>query len=489
MAIPVSIDVLLNENVVEFSRIEFKEGYNPSRIIKTICAFANDIDNIGGGYLIIGIEEKNGVPQFPPKGLKREEIDAIQKKLLEHCSKIQPRYIPECEPVQYQGKTLLLIWAKSGYGRPYRAPKTIEAKDSSYYYFIRKLASTVQASEQDLKELYAVSQNIPFDDQPNLMASLKDLDKGLLLSHLQEAESSMALSAQSMTAAEIARNMKLTSGPPELEKPVNAALLFFNPDPEKFFPYARIEVVYIPDPTGTGMNEKIFHGPIQNQLRDALQYIQNTILTEKIIKQDNRAEALRFWNYPYRTLEEVLSNAVYHRSYQTREPVTVRITASQIEVTSYPGFDASIKDDDVKSYQIRSRFYRNRRLGDLLKEIHLIEGRNTGFPNALKALEQNGSATLKFEYDDSRNYLSVIIPIHPAFNSVSAKSRKTGLYQESILTILKEEPMTLTNLAKAMGYKGITKKLRSNVEFLAESQKISYTAGEKGEILLTVKTQ
>lgn len=485
MAIPVSINVLLNENVVESSRIEFKEGYNPSRIVRTVCAFANDIDNIGGGYLVIGINEVDGVPQYPPAGLKQEEIDSIQKQLLNHCSKIQPRYIPECEPVQYQGKNLLLIWAKSGYGRPYRAPETIESKDCSYYYYIRKLSSTIRASEQDLRDLYAVSQNIPFDDQPNLVSSFEDLDKNLLLTHLKEASSSMYPSAETLTTREIVQNMKLSSGPPELECPVNAALLFFCPNPEKFFPYSRIEVVYIPDATGTGMEEKIFHGPIQNQLRNALQYIQERILTEKIIKQSDKAEAIRFWNYPYRALEEVLSNAVYHRSYQTHEPITVRISGTQIEITSHPGFDPSIRDSDVKSFRIRSRFYRNRRLGDLLKEIHLIEGRNTGFPNALRALKQNGSSQLSFEYDEYRNYLSVIIPIHPSFNSESAKSRKVEIYQESILTILKNQPMTLTNLAKAMGYKGITKKLRSNVDILVNSQKVIYIAGDKGEVLLS----
>lgn len=486
MAVPVSIHALLNKNIVESSRIEFKEGYNPSRIIRTICAFANDVDNIGGGYLVIGIEEKNGVPQFPPKGLQHEEIDDIQKKLLNHCSKIQPRYIPECEPVQYQGQNLLLIWAKAGYGRPYRAPETVEARDSSYYYYIRKLASTIRANEQDLKDLYAVSQSIPFDDQPNLAASLHDLDKELLLAHLKEAESSMYAAAKNMTIEEIARNMQLVSGPPEMEKPVNAALLFFCPTPEKFFRYTQIEVVYIPDPTGTGMEERIFQGPVQNQLRNALQYIQNTILTEKVIKQTDKAEAIRIWNYPYRSLEEILSNAVYHRSYQTREPITVRITASQIEITSHPGFDISIKDSDVKRYRIRARSYRNRRLGDLLKEIHLIEGRNTGFPNALSALKKNGSASLQFEYDEDRNYLSVIIPVHPAFFTGTNKSRKTEAYQESILKTLSEKPMTLTSLAKAMGYRGITKRLRTNVDILIESQRIVYMAGDRGEVLLSI---
>lgn len=48
------------------------------------------------------------------------------------------------------------------------------------------------------------------------------------------------------------------------------------------------------------------------------------------------AEATRVLNYPFAAVEEVLSNAVYHRSYQINEPITVRITPEGIEVTSFP---------------------------------------------------------------------------------------------------------------------------------------------------------
>lgn len=48
----------------------------------------------------------------------------------------------------------------------------------------------------------------------------------------------------------------------------------------------------------------------------------------------------------------------------------------------------------MASYNIRGRIYRNRRIGDFLKELKLIEGRNTGFPNALNALKKNGSDML-----------------------------------------------------------------------------------------------
>lgn len=44
MAIPISIDKLLTEHVVEWSRIEFKTGGNPETTLKTISSFANDVD-------------------------------------------------------------------------------------------------------------------------------------------------------------------------------------------------------------------------------------------------------------------------------------------------------------------------------------------------------------------------------------------------------------------------------------------------------------
>ena len=73
MAIPVNIDELINNKVVESTRIEYKESFNPEPIIRTICAFANDIDNIGGGYIIIGVEEENGHHPRGVRGFQQED--------------------------------------------------------------------------------------------------------------------------------------------------------------------------------------------------------------------------------------------------------------------------------------------------------------------------------------------------------------------------------------------------------------------------------
>jgi ATP-dependent DNA helicase RecG len=78
MALPVNISELVHGKVVEWERLEFKEGWNPEDVLHSVCAFANDMNNWGGGYIIIGIKAVEGIPQFPPKGLTLESIDRIQ---------------------------------------------------------------------------------------------------------------------------------------------------------------------------------------------------------------------------------------------------------------------------------------------------------------------------------------------------------------------------------------------------------------------------
>ena len=80
MGIPTNINTLLNGDVVEWARIEFKETWDPEASLKTICAFANDIDNWGGGYLVIGVSDKHGEPD-KLKGVHAEKAAHYLKPL------------------------------------------------------------------------------------------------------------------------------------------------------------------------------------------------------------------------------------------------------------------------------------------------------------------------------------------------------------------------------------------------------------------------
>lgn len=86
MALPINIELLIKQRIVENSRIDYKKNWNPEDIIHSICAFANDIDNWGGGYIVVGIEEINGMSKFPISGLEKNSIDNINKELLQYCN-------------------------------------------------------------------------------------------------------------------------------------------------------------------------------------------------------------------------------------------------------------------------------------------------------------------------------------------------------------------------------------------------------------------
>ena len=78
MALPVNIQQLISGQIVEWERLDFKRGWNPEDVLHTVCAFANDIHNWGGGYIVVGIEEENGIPVLPPVGVGLKRIDGIQ---------------------------------------------------------------------------------------------------------------------------------------------------------------------------------------------------------------------------------------------------------------------------------------------------------------------------------------------------------------------------------------------------------------------------
>ena len=337
MALPINITDLINRRVVENARVEYKRNWNPETILHSICAFANDIDNWGGGYIIIGIEEENGMPKLPVEGLEKSSIDRINKELLQKCNLIEPRYIPVVEQTTFAGADIIVLWIPGGDARPYKCPiafPTEKSAKAEKAYYIRKLSNTIRANQLEEKELIMLANNVPFDDRANMTANVEDMRASLISEYLYAVGSDLYSDSLKRPLADLASDMRLIGGPSEMRKPLNVGLMFFNERPDDFFGYARIEVVDKPDPTGIGMTEKVFTGPLDRQLRDALSYIQNYIIKEKVTKVPGRAEAERIYNYPYAAVEEALSNAVYHKSYQIGEPITVSVTPDRMEITS-----------------------------------------------------------------------------------------------------------------------------------------------------------
>ena len=148
------------------------------------------------------------------------------------------------------------------------------------------------------------------------------------------------------------------------------------------------------------------------------------VIKEKVKKISRQAEAVRFYNYPYAAIEEALGNAVYHKSYENQSPIEVNIRPDCIEILSFPGPVPPVDNDQLKKARVLARSYRNRRIGDFLKELHLTEGRSTGIPKIRRAMLRNSSPEAIFETDKDKAYFLTTIPIHPEFLAITKKKDK-----------------------------------------------------------------
>lgn len=418
MPLHINIEDLLSARTVESDRIEYKEGWNPDAIYRTICAFANDFDNTGGGYILVGVEEdpvtKSAVR--PVKGLTTAEIGYLQQKMIGFNNQINPVYSAKLDVVDVDDHQIVVLWVPGGPNRPYQVPELVTAKEKRYFYYIRKYANSAKANIEEQQELISLANQIPFDDRSNTQAKMEKISMLLIKDHLVKVNSRLAEQVGEIPDRELLRQMELISGPNEQIFPRNVGLMLFAEHPEFFFPYTQVDIVEFPEgDAGPYVEQDPITGPVPEQIYRALKFLKDKLVKERVIKPTDKAESIRIASYPYQAIEETLVNAFYHRDYQQREPIEIRIYPNSIIFINHGGPDRSIKLQAFNTGQARARRYRNRRLGEFLKELNLTENRATGIPTILKSLNENGSPAPRFNTDDDRTFFEVELFIHPAF--------------------------------------------------------------------------
>ena len=420
MALPISIEKLLDGKTIEGQRIEYKEGWNPDSIYRTICAFANDIANEGGGYIIIGVEEKNGRPVRPVKGLDLDQIEPIEKAMIGFNNLIRPLYFPKTSPETIDGKTVFVIWCPAGLYRPYEVPDEVTAKHKQYNYRVRYNSSSIVPVGEIKMELLELASNIPFDDRPNMEATINDISKTLVRDYLVKTGSRLAAQIETEPFQEILQAMDLLAGPKESIYPKNVALMMFNDHPENFFPCTQVDIVIYP--RGKQNDPRNFRevppitGPIDSIFDKTMAYLRTHIIKENVQKVSYKPQADRAYNYPEAALEEIIANCLYHRDYRQREPIEIQVDPHEIRIISYGGPDRSVRQSDFAKGIVNPRRYRNRRIGDFFKELDITEGKSTGVPTIVGEMKKNGSPAAIFEFDEQNyTWFMVTIPIHPVF--------------------------------------------------------------------------
>lgn len=495
MSLLINIEDLLSGKIVEGERLELKQGWNPTTIMRSVCAFANDFENVGSGYIAVGVQEADGKPIRPVHGYNPKDLEKHQKEMVGYANLVQPPYFPRLSLEEIDDKHVLVIWVPGGSNRPYKVPDDVNTRHKTYNYRIRQYSSSIVPSAEQEAELVQLTAKIPFDDRLDTHAKVGDLSFALMREHLSQTDSRLYDESAKMSIEELATQMNLCEGAAEHLFPKHVGLLMFSEHPEKHFPYVHIDVVEYPRGLGAKeFNEKTFKGPIQKQLTDVLSYLKSNVIRSKVTKHSDRETSDKVYNYPYAAIEEALSNAVYHRNYELREPIEVRVLPDKIEIISYNGVDPSIKAADFTKGVIRARRYRNRRIGEFLKELRLTEGRGTGIPTIIKTLEDNGSNKPSFDTDEpDRRHFLIELPINKKFIEVGDSGGAIGgviggaIGGAIDLTDRQREVLELIEEENTISYKALAEKLAINesavgkhIEVLKEKKVIERVGGTRG---------
>jgi ATP-dependent DNA helicase RecG len=148
----------------------------------------------------------------------------------------------------------------------------------------------------------------------------------LVKNYLTKISSRLAEQVGKISDQELLAQMELISGPNEHIFPRNVGLMLFSERPEIFFPCTRVEIVEFPKgDAGDYEEQNSISGPFPEQINRTLKFLKDKLVNEKVIKPADKAESIRIASYPYQAIEETLVNAFYHRDYQQREPIEIRI--------------------------------------------------------------------------------------------------------------------------------------------------------------------
>ena len=420
----INLDDLLHCRGVESERVEFKASWDAHttgpQVLRTICAFANDLHNLNGGYVVIGVGERDGRAALPAAGLSAQEMEEAQRWILGNCRRLDPPYFPIPSPETVGGRLILVLWAPASDTKPHRAPQD----GGVPRYWVRLGSQTVDAERQRggevLRSLVQQTARVPWDDRRAHGARVEDLREAKVREFLRDVRSGLL---EEPNERHIYQRMRLTVPVNDHEAPRNVGLLLFSRDPTEWFRGAKIEVVqFAADRSGDVLEERTFGGGLLDQIHDCMKHLEG-LSALHLRKAPHRSQVRGWVSYPLPALRETLVNAVYHRGYDVDqpEPTKVYLFPSRIEVISYPGPVPGIETRHlVPNAEVRDAPARNRRIGEFLKELKLTELRLSGLPKVFQAMAANGSPIPRFDFDEQRTYFQATLPAHPEYAALSA---------------------------------------------------------------------
>ncbi len=426
----------LRQRKAECSHIEYKASEAQlEKILKTICAFANNYYDNEFSFLFIGVEEANdecekSVPVLPIKGIAEGYLEKAKNKINSLRSYLYPNVRFDVLTNEFGGRYYLLVVIERQNQGPYAVSdkvlhdKNIPSLKPGRYVRIESESRIAKINEEyDLLRKFS---NYHYSSAISEIATLDDLDYDYMREYLR-LTSKRDLS-DSLTKTEIASMLKLfPKNEVTTSRVTNYALLMFAKRPDDFIPYSYVEIITDTLGSKSRMEAKDFKGPIWKQYYMALKYIEDAFIRTITLREDGKANNIKISNFPFKAVEELLANAIVHKNYEEGKTIQVYITDEEINIINYNKPLPPITLEDLNSKSIfMERDSVNPEVRDMFKDLGIIESYGTGVGEAKRACRANGSKSIYYKlFDDNANITSVVIPCSDKYCELTGTKLRT----------------------------------------------------------------
>jgi ATP-dependent DNA helicase RecG len=402
----------------ESEQIEWKENVaDIDDVVETLSAFANDLQNLGGGYVVCGAQEakdEHGFPKLVRAGLPASRMKEIEGTVLTRCrERVSPPITPlveELETLDPSRRILAFIQPATGTAHTFR-----RGKDGAKHY-VRASRHTIEARNGVLRDLLVRKGALePWDRRPCSGATEADID---LLSFRDALQRMGAFSSDRGVEPYLSADVQLSPFVPPLFvreaitgilRPRNFAILLFGRETQRFVPGAITYFSIYP-----GIDRADPHAErheLASNVIEQARKLQELLDIQSYTAFDKTDRAApNILKYPKRALYEAMGNALAHRDYELPDPTRVTVFADRIEVTSPGPLPTGVALESLRAGAAAPK-WRNQALAWFFSRLQIAQAEGQGIPTILRSMREEGCPPPVFEADTLR--VVCTLPAHP----------------------------------------------------------------------------
>ena len=355
------------------------EGYNADfklSVPSKLRELSQDVDafaNSEGGYILIGIDNKNQIVGVTISNTKRSAIqDAIRD--------ISPVIQINMYPIDVDDKTVWIIDVPEGKDKPYVISGAI---------YVREGANSQKlTTAEEIRSFFQSSNRIYFDAIPCPQFNIdEELDKKNFKQFMLTSSISGNVSTR-----QILNNLQTFDESGVIK---NGGVLFFGQQPEVLFPQAIVRCVRFKGTTKVHIiDDKTYGGPLYQQYMQAEAWIKDKLEVAYIIEGTGPRKEV--WEIPLTVFKEAIINALSHRDYYEQGAVTmIEVYDDRVEISNPGGLLMGVKKDFG-----RKSMTRNPLIFGLFTRMDLVEQVASGIPRMREEMQEAGLPEPIFTTDE-----------------------------------------------------------------------------------------